>query len=122
APALPGSVPTATPHPMLRCTARSPPRENDPSPSSCDCHALDERKGVRPLFSQGGHKKRGRTPFSVSTPSSRATGRRELPMEVVVSGSEPVLTDRTEDVELEGVFQRFGLVLHPRRDVQHFTL
>ena len=39
----------------------------------------------------------------------------------VVGAIEPVLPDRAEDVELEGVLERFGLVLDPRRNVQHFA-
>src|ERR1051326_5682061 len=45
-----------------------------------------------------------------------------LPMEVTVSMIEPVLANRTEDVELECVLERLGLMFHPRRDVQHFAL
>src|SRR6476646_2812961 len=43
-------------------------------------------------------------------------------MEVVVSMIEPVLADRAEQIEFEGVLERFRLVFHPRRDVQHLAL
>ena len=36
-------------------------------------------------------------------------------MEVIVRVIQPVLADRAEDVELEGVLERGGLVLDPRR-------
>src|SRR3954454_8640111 len=43
-------------------------------------------------------------------------------LEIVVGVIEPVLPDRTEHVELEGVFDRLGLVLEPRRNVQQLAL
>ena len=42
-------------------------------------------------------------------------------MEVIVGVIEPVLADRAEHVELERVLERLGLVLDPRRDVQHLA-
>src|SRR6185436_13030978 len=43
-------------------------------------------------------------------------------MKVIVGVIQPVLADRTEHVELEGVLEGLRLMLHPRRDVQHLTL
>src|SRR5882757_3025211 len=45
-----------------------------------------------------------------------------LPPQVVVGVIEPVLPDGAEDVELECVFERFGLVLDARGNVQHLAL
>src|SRR4249919_2892903 len=42
-------------------------------------------------------------------------------MEIVVGVIEPVLPDRAEDVELEGVLERLRLVLDPRRDVEYLA-
>src|SRR5205823_9823951 len=41
--------------------------------------------------------------------------------EVCVSLDEPVLSWRTEDVNIERVFECFRFVLHVRRNMQHFT-
>src|SRR3712207_8002466 len=38
----------------------------------------------------------------------------------VIRPIQPVLPDRAEDVHLERVVERLGLVRYPRRDVQHF--
>src|SRR2546427_1490816 len=43
-------------------------------------------------------------------------------MKVIVCMIQPVLPDRAEQIELERVLQRFGLMLDPRRNVQHFAL
>ncbi len=42
------------------------------------------------------------------------------PLQIVVGVIEPVLADGAEDVELERVFERFGLMLDARGNVQHF--
>src|SRR5579864_5616527 len=43
-------------------------------------------------------------------------------VKVVVRVVQPVLPDRAEHIELEGVLDGLGLVLDPRRDVQHLAL
>src|SRR5262249_20800635 len=46
---------------------------------------------------------------------------RALTMEVIVNMIEPILTDRAEQIQLEDILERLGLMLDPRRDVQHFA-
>src|SRR5467141_1445788 len=42
-------------------------------------------------------------------------------MEIIVRVIEPILPNRAEHIELEGVLEGFSLMLDPRRDVQHFA-
>jgi hypothetical protein len=42
-------------------------------------------------------------------------------VEIAVGVIQPVLPDRREEIELEGVVERFRLVLDPRRNVQHLA-
>src|SRR5207245_2496798 len=42
-------------------------------------------------------------------------------LKIIIGVIEPVLTDRAEQIELEGVLERLGLVLDPGRDVQHLA-
>src|SRR6185295_6179104 len=117
---------------------------NDPSRSSFECKIFEitltaetatPAKGIawtcrisqparRALRSNVGFSTRS---SAAPTPRVRKTiiagsAPRMLPMEIVVGVIEPVLTNRAEDVELERIFQRLGLVLDPRRDVQHLAL
>ena len=45
----------------------------------------------------------------------------DLSPEVVVGLIQPVLPDRTEDVERKGVVERLGLMLDPRGNMQHLA-
>src|SRR5262245_28768956 len=59
-------------------------------------------------------------------PAATSATRFEMPKstlfpQVIVGFVQPVLTRRAENVDVERVFQRHGLVPHHRRQVQNFT-
>ena len=72
-----------------------------------------QRRGAAEALARGAHDRALALKFEVH---------RSFAVEVGVGAVQPVLADRAEQVQLEGVVERLGLVLHPGRDVQHLSL
>jgi hypothetical protein len=74
-------------------------------------HAVARQRlggGASQAFARGADKRDSR-----HTRADRSSAHGLLPVEIIVGVIEPVLADRGEDIELERVVERFGLMVDP---------